>query len=210
MLLDYIPVIYINLLERTDRRTHIEHELSKIGVNDATRFNAIKLKNGALGCSMSHMKCIEYAKKNDFDYIFVCEDDVEFLEPDIFLTQLTRFLKNHTWDVVLVGGNNMLPYLPVDDTCIKILNCQTTTGYIVQKHYYDQLISNYKEGIEKLMKNPENNDYKIDKYWFSMQRKDNWYLVIPLTVVQREDYSDIEKKKTNFKNYMLNYNKAYK
>lgn len=211
MLLDYIPVIYINLLERVDRKIHVEQELSKIGIKDASRFNAIKLKNGALGCSMSHMKCIEYAKKNEFDYIFVCEDDVEFLDPDIFLKQLTRFLKIHqTWDVVLIAGNNMLPYLPVDDTCIKILNCQTTTGYIVQKHYYDQLIANYKEGIEKLMKNPENNDYKIDKYWFSMQRKDNWYLVIPLTVVQREDYSDIEKKTTNFKNYMLNYNKAYK
>jgi hypothetical protein len=65
-------------------------------------------------------------------------------------------------------------------------------------------------GIKNLMKNPGNNEYRIDKYWFKLQRMDNWYMIIPLSIVQREDYSDIEKKTTNFKNYMLNYNKAYK
>jgi hypothetical protein len=60
------------------------------------------------------------------------------------------------------------------------------------------------------MKEPSNNDFKIDKYWFKLQREDNWYLIIPLTVVQKEDYSDIEKKVTNFQKYMLDYNKAYK
>lgn len=211
MLLNTIPVIYINLINRPDRKEHVEKELKKIGVTDAVRFNAVKLENGALGCSMSHLKCIEYAKKNNFDYIFVCEDDIEFLDPELFLTQLNRFLDTHkNWDMTLVAGNNMLPYLSVDDCCIKIFNCQTTTGYIVQKHYYDKLINNYKSGIEKLMRNPDANEYKIDKYWFSLQRSDNWYLIIPLTVVQREDYSDIERKVTNFKNYMLNYNKAYK
>jgi glycosyl transferase family 25 len=211
MLLDYIPVIYINLINRTDRKDHVEKELKKIGVNDALRFNAVKLDNGALGCSMSHLKCIELAKKNNYDYVFVCEDDIEFLNPELFLTQLKKFLDLHKkWDMALVAGNNMLPYLPVDDTCIKIFNCQTTTGYIVKKHYYDKLINNYKNGIEKLMRNPDSNEYKIDKFWGSIQRMDDWYLIIPLTIVQREDYSDIERKVTNFKNYMLNYNKAYK
>jgi hypothetical protein len=71
-------------------------------------------------------------------------------------------------------------------------------------------MQNYKDGIQKLIKEPSNNEYKIDKYWFRLQREDKWYMIIPLTVVQKEDYSDIEKRVTNFKNYMLNYNKAYK
>lgn len=211
MLLDFIPVIYINLKTRPDRKEHVEKELKKIGVNNPHNFNGIKLDNGALGCSMSHLKCIEYAKHKDYDMIFICEDDIEFLDPELFLLQLQKFFEKHKkWDMVLVAGNNMVPYLPIDETCIKVFNCQTTTGYIVQKHYYDKLINNYKEGIEKLIRYPDVNEYRIDKYWFSMQCKDDWYLIIPLTVVQREDYSDIEKKVTNFKNYMLNYNKAYK
>ena len=41
---------YINLEHRTDRREHVEKELDKIGIK-ATRFNAIKMTNGAIGCS---------------------------------------------------------------------------------------------------------------------------------------------------------------
>ena len=211
MLFENINVMYINLACRTDRNTHVQSELKKIGVEHPERFNAIKLEDGALGCSMSHLKCIELAKKNNYEYVFICEDDIEFLNPELFLTQLQLFLKSAiSWDVVLVAGNNMLPYLPANDTCIKILNCQTTTGYIVKREYYDTLIDNYKTGIKNLLKEPFNNEYKIDKYWFKLQRKDNWYLIIPLTIVQREDYSDIEKKVTNFRNYMLDYNKVYK
>lgn len=211
MLLDLINVMYINLEERKDRRISVEKELSKIGVKSYERFNAVKLKNGALGCSMSHLKCLELAKINNYDYVLICEDDIEFLDPELFLSQLKTFLsQNDRWDVVLIAGNNMIPYVPIDETCIKVYNCQTTTGYIVNKNYYETLIQNYKEGIQKLLKHPTNNDYKIDKYWLSLQKQNKWYLIIPLTIVQREDYSDIEKKVTNFKNYMLNYNKAYK
>jgi glycosyl transferase family 25 len=211
MLLENINVMYINLASRTDRNKQVQSELKKIGVNNPERFNAIKLEDGALGCSMSHLKCLELAKKNNYKYVFICEDDIEFLNPELFLIQLKNFLdSNIKWDTVLVAGNNMLPYLPVNDICIKILNCQTTTGYIVKSEYYDTLIDNYKTGIQNLLKQPFNNDYKIDKYWFKLQRKDDWYLIIPLTIIQREDYSDIEKKVTNFRNYMLDYNKVYK
>ena len=206
-----LPTIYINLLSRTDRKEHVENELKKLGITNPTRFNAIKMENGALGCSISHLKCIELAKKSNYEYVFICEDDITFLNPTLFTMQLQMFLSKHkSWDMILVAGNNMVPYEAIDNTCIKVSNCQTTTGYIVRKEYYDKLMENYKEGIQKQLKEPTVPDYKIDKYWFKLQKEDNWFLIIPLTVIQREDYSDIEKKKTNFGNYMLNYNKAYK
>ena len=211
MLLSKIPVIYINLEKRTDRNTNVLQELSKIGVTDATRFKAIELANGACGCSISHLKCVEQAKKLDYEHVFICEDDITFLNPELFLTQLhTFFSSTPCWDVAIVAGNNMLPYIPVNDYCIKVLNCQTTTGYIVKRVYYDTLIKNFKEGINQLLKDPTNNQYKIDKYWFTLQRRDEWYLIIPLTIIQKEDYSDIERKVTNFSKYMLDYNKVYK
>lgn len=207
-----INTIYINLLSRTDRKEHVEKELKKIGaIENVERFNAIKLENGALGCSMSHLKCLEIAKQKDYEYIFICEDDIKFINPMLFLDQLESFLsKDRLWDVILVAGNNMIPYTWIDGTCIKVTNCQTTTGYIVKREYYDKLINNFKEGIQKQIKEPNLAEYKIDKHWFKLQRDDNWFLIIPLSVIQREDYSDIEKKVTNFENYMLNYKKAYK
>jgi glycosyl transferase family 25 len=208
---DIENILYINLDSRQDRKHHVEKELIKIGIEKPQRFKAIKLENGALGCSMSHLKCVQHAKNNNWSHVLICEDDIEFLNPILFINQLNSFFKKHdNWDVILIAGNNMLPYEPVDNSCIKVSHCQTTTGYIVQNHYYDKLIENYKEGIQRFMREPLNKLYTIDKYWFDLQKKDNWFLIIPLSVIQREDYSDIEGKMTNFSNYMLNYNKCYK
>jgi uncharacterized protein YciI len=122
-----------------------EKELAKIGI-EYSRFNAIKLPNGAIGCSMSHLKCLQIAKERGWSHVFICEDDIQFLEPELFKTQLDTFLKNHKddWDVLLVAGNNMPPYVPIDDTCVQVKQCQTTPGYIVKQHYYDTLIDNFK------------------------------------------------------------------
>jgi glycosyl transferase family 25 len=202
--------LYINLDSRVDRKQHVEEQMSKIGIN-VTRFNAIKLTNGAIGCSMSHLKCIEMAKQNNWEHVLIVEDDILFLNPELFKNQLNKFLKhNDTFDVALIAGNNMPPYQRIDDSCVKVYRCQTTTGYIVKRHYYDTLINNFREGIQKLIKNPEQHVlYAIDKYWFKLQEKDNWYLITPLTVTQREDYSDIEKRHTNYTRVMVDLDKEW-
>jgi GR25 family glycosyltransferase involved in LPS biosynthesis len=207
-ILDIKYALYINLLSRTDRKTHVENQLDLIGIK-AERFNAIKLKNGAVGCSMSHLKCLETAKKKNWDHVLIVEDDILFLKPTLFVNQLNSFLSKHKeFDVLLFAGNNMPPYFKIDDSCVKVTKCQTTTCYLVKSHYYDILINNYKEGIKQLI-NEQSKPvlYAIDKYWFRLQEKDNWYLIIPLTVTQREDYSDIEKRRTNYTNVMIDLDK---
>jgi len=202
---------YINLKHRVDRKMRVEKELATIGIKNPTRFNAVKLDNGAVGCSMSHLKCIQIAKENDFSHVLVCEDDIQFLDPNVFKKQINNFLMKHdNWDVILLAGNNTPPYINVDDCCIRVLQCQTTTGYIVKQHYYDTLIENYKKGIHQLIREPYNHKiYAIDKYWFQLQKKDKWFLITPLTVVQREDYSDIEKRHTNYSRVLLDIDKKH-
>ncbi len=202
---------YINLESRPDRRAHVEQQLSMVGIKNAQRFNAIKLPNGAIGCSMSHLKCLETALKNDWEHVLIVEDDILFLKPNKFVDQFNKFLERHqtNFDVALIGGNNIPPYLCVDDTCVQVTKCQTTTGYLVQRHYYKQLIANIREGIGKLMREPEKHIlYAIDKYWFQLQGKDKWFLITPLTVTQREDYSDIEQRRTNYTKVMTDLDKV--
>ena len=201
---------YINLESRTDRKKWCEIQLQSVGIQ-AERFNAIKLPNGAIGCSMSHLKCLHYAKEHGWEHLLIVEDDIEFTNPQLFVHQLNKFLMNkpeNEWDVILLAGNNMPPYEQVADYCAKVSSCQTTTGYIVNGHYFDALIKNIKEGLELLIKNPEHHKiYAIDKYWFQLQQKDRWFLITPLTVIQREDYSDIENRVTNFQTRMLDLDK---
>jgi len=199
---------YINLDSRPDRKQYMEDHLKTVGIC-AERFKAVKLTNGALGCSISHLKLLERAKKHNWEHILIMEDDIKFLNPIIFTQQLTRFLQLHKeFDVLLIAGNNAPPFTNIDDTCVKVTRCQTTTGYLVRNHYFDTLIQNIREGIQNLMKTPDKHDlYAIDKYWFRLQERDRWYLIIPLTVTQREDYSDIEKRITNYSRAMLDLDK---
>lgn len=207
---DIKNAFYINLQHRTDRKEHVENELQKIGIK-ASRFNAIKMENGAVGCSMSHLKILENAKKNKLDHILIVEDDITFLDPNLFKSQINKFFELHgnNWDVILFAGNNMPPFQKIDDTCVKVTRCQTTTGYLVNGHYINVLAANVKMGLTNLLnKQNEANKYAIDKFWFILQNNSNWYLITPLTVVQREDYSDIEKKVINYTKIMQDLDKA--
>lgn len=201
---------YINLETRPDRKIHVEEQLKIIGIQ-ANRFNAIKLPNGALGCSMSHLKCLETAKENNWEHVLIVEDDIKFLNPGLFINQLNKFLNSHNdWDVILIAGNNLPPHEIIDDTCVKVTQCQTTTGYLVRNHYYNILIDNVRNGITNLIKEPNKHFlYAIDKYWFKLQQRDNWFLITPLTVTQREDYSDIEKRPTNYTRVMTDLTKEW-
>ena len=210
---DITTVIYINLDSRTDRKKHVEEQLKSVGLTHFERFKAIKLAdgNGALGCSMSHLKCLQLAKERKLEHVLICEDDITFLNPPLFMSQLNKFLStNKEWDVLLIGGNNIPPVKYVDDTCVQVTYFQTTTGYLVRSQYFDKLIDNFKTGITYLMRNPTNTlDYGIDRYWLRLQQVDTWLLLIPLTVTQRADYSDIEHKQTDYTKAMTSLNKEY-
>jgi glycosyl transferase family 25 len=207
---DIKHAFYINLISRPDRKEYVENQLKTIGIN-AERFNAIRLENGAIGCSSSHLKCLQIALNNNWDHVFICEDDITFLNPDLFITQFNCFLENITeWDVVLFGGNIIPPYKKINDTCVQVIKCQTTTGYLVNKHYIPILIKNIETSINLLMKYPDKHVlYAVDRFWFYLQEKDKWFLITPLTVVQKPGYSDIEKKNTNYQNVMTDINKYY-
>jgi len=205
---DIKNIFYINLESRPDRKSKFEIEMKKIGWN-ATRFNAIKQNFGALGCSMSHLTLLKYAKVNKLDHILILEDDISFLFPELFINNLNNFLSSEKdFDVLLIAGNNMGPYEKINDNCVKIKKCQTKTGYLVKSNYFDKLITNIEEGLNNLSNNLNRlNDFAIDQYWNKLQLVDNWLLLTPLTVTQRPDYSNIEKKVINYNRVMLDLDK---
>ena len=206
---DIKNIFYINLDTRPDRKAFFENQMKMIRLK-AVRFKAIKNSCGALGCSLSHLALLKYAKKHNLDHILIMEDDIMFLNPQIFIQNINNFLSNHKdFDVLLIAGNNMGEYTRIDENCVKIQKCQTTTGYLVKSHYYDKLIHNFEQGINHLIKNINlKDDYAIDQYWTALQLVDTWYLLTPLTVSQKADYSDIEKRHTNYNYVMLDLDKT--
>ena len=208
---DINNIIYINLDSRIDRRTHFESQFTKIGLNPQ-RFSAIRNADGAIGCSMSHIACLELAIRNNWDHVLVCEDDATITNPGHLVYNVNQFLKRFgdSWDVLLFGGNNYQPFRQESPECVRIANCQTTTAYLVQRPYYETLLTNFKEGLKNLIAEPSQQPkYAIDQYWKNLQRTDRWYLIVPVTVIQRPDYSDVSKQRVDYSGTMTEVNKKW-
>jgi len=203
--------LFINLDHRTDRLAHVTKQLESIGVI-GERFNACKTNVGAIGCTMSHIKCLELAKSRDYEQVFICEDDITFLDPAIFKESLAKFENNKEleWDMLIIGGNIVPPYQKIHDYCIRVGECQTTTGYVVKKHYYGVLIDNFRDSVKNLIQDPENKKmYALDIYWKRLQKQGRWYMLCPFTVVQYDTYSDIEERYVDYRGLMLDMEKKW-
>jgi len=204
--------LYINLNERKDRLSHVENELKKMEI-EGERFPAIKTQNGAIGCTLSHIKCIEIAKERNYPYVFICEDDITFLNPTELKEKLNKFGNTdlmEKFDVLIIGGNNCPPYRILTDFCIRISNCQTTTGYIVASRYYDILLKNFKESAAGLLRNQnKKKEYALDMYWKRLQGEGIWFMIYPPSVIQYPNYSNIEERETNYAGLMMDVNKEW-
>ena len=97
-------VYIINLPNRTDRFIDCQNRIKTLSVlkNKTEIISAIdgkyidnktKLKNGELGCSLSHIKIWNDAIAKDYKFILVLEDDVVFKEDfeENLNVYLTRF-----------------------------------------------------------------------------------------------------------------------
>jgi GR25 family glycosyltransferase involved in LPS biosynthesis len=206
--------LFINLEHRTDRLEHIQLEFQKMGIR-GERVNAVKSKIGGIGCTLSHIRCLEEAKKRNYEYVFICEDDITFNNPELFKKQLQQFWDNKEiqWDVLVIGGNVVPPYQRVGDYCARVFNCQTTTGYVVKREMYNVFLENFKESAQMQMRKPGqpgvSNPYALDIYWKRLQPQYFWWIICPMTVTQYENFSEIENQVTNYDHLMLDMEKEW-
>ena len=208
---DIKNVLFINLDSRIDRRIHFESQFRKIGLQPQ-RFSAIRNADGAIGCSMSHVACMELAIKHGWDHVLICEDDATITNPGQLVHQTNQFLKQFgdAWDVLLLAGNNYQPFQQVSEEAVRVANCQTTTAYLVRRPYFERLLANFKQGLKNLIANPsQQTNYAIDQHWKNLQRMDRWYLIVPISVIQRPDYSDVSQQHVNYASEMTQVNKKW-
>lgn len=196
---DIRNVLYINLDERTDRKERIEEQMKSLGLK-ATRVTAVKHEKGAIGCTLSHIRCLETAVWNSWDHVLVLEDDVHFLDPALCIRQTELFLEKHQnhWDVLLLGANNQAPYYTIDDTCVQICKCFSAVAYLVRgRSYILRLLECFRESLVQAEHDP------CDVAWNKLQQEDRWFLLQPLCVSQQHCYSNIQNTMVNYDTEML-------
>ena len=200
------PELYfINLRERPDRLSKIKNELNKIGYpkEKIIRVDAIKKRDGALGCGLSHLKALEMGLNSMSNFIIILEDDFEFTNSkEKTLSILRQSLYHPEWDVILLSCNGKSkPYSPGLN---KVLDCQTASGYIIQKKYIPVLLKEWSNAMrvrEKLNPARGTTLYRetcIDIAWKKLQN-DRWYLTEPKLGKQYASFSSIENKHVDYK-----------
>ena len=197
-------IIYINLDKRTDKRTQTENEIKDLNI-EYIRFPAIENKNGALGCSKSHLEVIRKAKSEGYKNLLVLEDDFEFIVPKSEFFQEIRKLFNPEieFDVCLLAYNTPNLYdcgdAKYDEFLYRIKDAQTTSGYIVNSHYYDTLIDTWEKAVTMFEKTDDATKYTCDQSWKPLQVRDKWYCFKRRIGKQRAGYSDIQGGHVDYK-----------
>ena len=179
---------YINLEKRVTRRNQCEKQLKSIGICKPKRFNAIENEIGLIGCAQSHIECLTIAKNNNWPYICIFEDDLLFTEPNKVKQMLNKYI-DHDYDVLYIGAW-INKYNSINKELIRVTNGCCFHAYIVKSHYYETLLNNLNEGLQKKIIDPENMSYNNDVYIHKLQKEDNWLCFNPVLATQRDGYSD--------------------
>ena len=190
-------ILFINLDNRKDRLEQMTNEFKKMNVdNDLIyRVDAVYDKDcGHRGCTLSHIKALNIAKKNKWNRILIFEDDFQFdLPKERVLFLLNTLYKNiDKWNVFMLS----IGWYNYEDTNInlfkRVYNGTTASGYIINNNYIDTLLNNFNESYELLNKeviefknnNPDKKLFTtsnaLDQKWFSLQDNDIFLISEPI------------------------------
>lgn len=187
-------IYYINLDKRLDRKEQIMGELNKLNQYEIERVPGVYIEDfGALGCTYSHIECLNRFIKSGNPHCIIFEDDFMFKDLKFNEHLDTFFNLNIEYDVCMLSINWGI----LEDTeysLKKVISGQTTSGYIVNKNFAQTLLNNYIEGAELLKTTQNLSLYSIDQYWKKIQPQNKWYVFSPTLGIQRPSYSDITKQ----------------
>ena len=204
-------IVYLNLEARKDRNEVMIREFEKYGIplEKVVRFNSIPFPEfGTVGCGRSHLGALKLARENGWKNVLILEDDFEIdVTKEKFYEELDYFFNkfiadgNKRWDVFMIGYNTNNPdhrteELPLSESDENrkrygiIRYAQSAGSYLVNGHYFDELINNIEEGNKKLLETRIHWHYANDVYWRSLQARDIWYYPKRRLGVQRRSYPE--------------------
>jgi glycosyl transferase family 25 len=186
-------VVVINLATRPDRLAGFTAEMERLGM-DARRFEAVPHEHGMVGCTRSHVACLEEMIANGWAAMMVCEDDARFLvdrrELDLVVD---RFLDDPGSDLACLAYNHF-GVEPHDSLFLRATDTQTTACYVVKASIAPALLATWRRSAAALAEGRSTPQDNLDLAWKRLQRA--YTFVIPVRRVARQEdgFSDIERR----------------
>jgi len=192
-------IYVINLKERTDRREHIESQLSKIGcdnykiidaVDGSKIINKSTIKNGAYGLLMTYKNIFNDWNGSEND-ILIIEDDCLFINE--FNSHLESYIKSvpSDWDMLYFGANHNyhggMQTLKINDKCVKLNNSYSAHCVLMKPYVFKELINKIDQQL-----------LEVDVLMSQLQKKYNSYSSHIALTTQIPSYSNIEDKSVDY------------
>jgi len=204
--MEFPPTFVINMKGRKDRMQKIKKEFEGWPV-PLRRLEAVKMSPGWKGCTQSHRKIIQKAYNRDYPWVLCLEDDCK-LEKDAIerFKKILEFLwSNKTWDLFNGGIYNVREYgreepkVINSDLSIIEIGGSAANFILIPKRSYSKILKDL---------DPHNPTHIIDLYYPYLFQK--FWVTYPPLATQLPSYSNIEKRDTNYKNFMVKTNKTLK
>ena len=153
--------LYINLDHRKDRNKRIINEFRRQNIYNYGRISAIYHPIcGHIGCTRSHIKALEYAQQRNLDTVCILEDDCIFTKSPSESIEIYQKSLSVKWDMFFLFSR--MSITQDINNLVRIIECNTSSGYIVKGHYIPKLIQNLYEGLYELLAEVEQISNKID------------------------------------------------
>ena len=189
-------VIYMNLTKRTDRKKHIERELSVFDPSKVTRLAAVEEAVPTTGCAKSHLKALQMARDKGYDNVLIIEDDAFWINVDEAYPVLKR-LMSQPYDGIMLTALNP----DYNKDTLRLRGAVSATGYVVNKAFYPKIIKLFEDALsnEHLKRHNSAGSYVwANGITRNAHSRGIWYLVVPYLLSQIPGHSNIDGKSVNW------------
>ena len=197
----------INLKHRKDRWEEVQNEFMKIDVIPNRIDAVLNKEKGYMGCLASHIVALKEGQRTNMP-VWICEDDIHFLQPKNKLFQLIEEFLKSDGDILCLSYNSG-DKREYNHLFARTLETQTTGSYIIKPAFLPILLQLWEEVYECYYKNKKHLTehlflktdgfgktayYCADICWKILQPYYIFLIPKEKYAIQRESYSDIEHK----------------
>jgi GR25 family glycosyltransferase involved in LPS biosynthesis len=197
--------VFINLRNRIDRRYHFENNVKKNSFfSEIQHMVAIESKDGSIGCGLSHIAALKKFESLDEPYVAIIEDDFMIFDNihfSAFESSFEKIKNSPDWSIIVLTPRGKTYHGSLEMVSAgfnRIIENQTTTGYIVKKEMIPILIENLKESIVLQLKGEKKDICSIDQYWKKLQIKYPFYYFSQIYGGQLPGWSNIENRHVDY------------
>ena len=195
-----IPVLYINLDSRVDRKLWFEQHFQNFELKSPVRVSGVSSSDGRIGASLAHKSALEIALSEKWSSVIICEDDIELRVSAEKLHQvIAEFMGREHLDVLCIGNRVKGVLFRLNENIAIANDVQTASMYVVKRRALPLLAKSAAESAELLRRGIRQDVSAVDAHWKVLQRgKLNFAVPYFRCVKQRPGFSDTAKKYTSY------------